>query len=199
MKKIQLMLATTVAALGLSLGGQAQAQPQGFGGGGGMDFQNMDPQQMMKQIQQRMIDSYREQMIVTNDDEWALIEQRINAVTQARTAAMADGGGMGGMMGMGRRGGAGGGPGGPGGGGPGGGGPGGGGFGALFGQPSPESDALQKAVDDQAPAGQLKTLIAKLQAVHKEKQAKLAQAQEDLRAVLTPRQEAIAILGGLLN
>ena len=84
-------------------------------------------------------------------------------------------------------------------GGPGGGGPGGGGFGALFGQPSPESDALQKAVDDQAPAGQLKTLIAKLQAVHKEKQAKLAQAQEDLRAVLTPRQEAIAILGGLLN
>jgi hypothetical protein len=208
MKKIQLMLATAVVALGLSLGGKALAQPQGFGGGpggggpggggpgGGMDFQNMDPQQMMKQMQQRIIDSYREQMVVTNDDEWSLIVQRITAVTEARTAAMADGGGLGGMMGMGRRGGAGG---GPGGGGPGGGGPGGGGFNAIFGQSSPESDALQKAVDDDAPAGQIKTLIAKLQAVHKEKQAKLAQAQENLRAVLTTRQEAIAILNGLLN
>jgi len=79
-----------------------------------------------------------------------------------------------------------------------GGGPG-GAFRTMFGQPSPESEALQKAIDDDAPAGQLKTLIAKLQAVHKEKQAKLAQAQENLRAILTTRQEAIAIMNGLLN
>jgi hypothetical protein len=32
----------------------------------------------------------------------------------------------------------------------------------------------------------------------KDKQAKLVAAQEDLRAVLTPRQEAIATLRGLL-
>jgi hypothetical protein len=198
MKKMQLMLATAVAALGLSLGGSALAQPQGFGGGpgGGLDFQNMDPQEIMKQIQQRMNDSFREQMNVTNDTEWSLIEERITAVTQARMATQADGGGMGGMMGMGRRGGAGGGvavAGGGAGGGPG------GAFRTMFGQPSPESEALQKAIDDDAPAGQLKTLIAKLQAVHKEKQAKLAQAQENLRAILTTRQEAIAIMNGLLN
>ena len=194
MKRIQLILAVGAAALTLTLGGKALAQPQGFGGGpggGGMNFQNMDPQEIMKQLQQRINDSYREQMGVTNDTEWSLIEERITAVTKAATATMADGGGTGGMMGMGgMRGGRGGG---------GGGGGGGRGFGALFGQPSAESQTLQQAIDDNAPAAQIKTLIAKLQAVRKDKLAKLAKAQEDLRAVLTTRQEAIAIMGGLLN
>lgn len=182
-------MAVAAAAFSLSLGGKALAQPQGgFGGGGGMDFQSMDPQEMMKQMQQRMNDAYREQMEVTNDTEWTLIEERISAVSQARMATMADGGGMGGMMGMGgMRGGR------------GGGGGGGGGFASMFGQPSAESQALQKAIEDKAPAAQLKTLIAKLQAVRKQKLAELAKAQEDLRAVLTTRQEAIAIMGGLLN
>ena len=192
MKRIQLILAVGAAALTLTLGGKALAQPQGFGGGpggGGMNFQNMDPQEIMKQMQQRINDSYREQMGVTNDTEWSLIEERITAVTKAATATMADGGGTGGMMGMGgMRGGRG-----------GGGGGGGRGFGALFGQPSAESEALRQAIDDNAPAAQLKTLIAKLQVVRKDKLAKLAKAQEDLRAVLTTRQEAIAIMGGLLN
>jgi len=193
MKRIQLILAVGAAALTLTLGGKAMAQPQGFGGGGpggGMNFQTMDPQEIMKQLQQRINDSYREQMGVTNDTEWSLIEERITAVTKAATATMADGGGTGGMMGMGgMRGGRGG----------GGGGGGGRGFGALFGQPSAESQALQQAIDDNAPAAQIKTLIAKLQVVRKDKLAKLAKAQEDLRAVLTTRQEAIAIMGGLLN
>ena len=195
MKKIQLLMAIGAMALTLSLGGKALAQPQGFGGGGpggGMDFQNMDPQEIQKMIQQRMLDSYRDQMAVTNDTEWTLIAERITAVSQARTATMADGGGIGGMMGFGGM------RGGRGGGGPGGGGPG-SGFANLFGQPSAESQALRQAIDDNAPAAQLKTLIAKLQAVRKDKLAKLAKAQEDLRAVLTTRQEAIAIMGGLLN
>ena len=195
MKRIQLLMAIGAVALTLSLGGKALAQPQGFGGGGpggGMDFQNMDPQEIQKMIQQRMLDSYRDQMAVTNDTEWTLIAERITAVSQARTATMADGGGIGGMMGFGGM------RGGRGGGGPGGGGPG-SGFANLFGQPSAESQALRQAIDDNAPAAQLKTLIAKLQAVRKDKLAKLAKAQEDLRAVLTTRQEAIAIMGGLLN
>ena len=187
-------MAIGAVALTLSLGGKAVAQPQGFGGGpgGGMDFQNMDPQEIQKMIQQRMLDSYRDQMAVTNDTEWTLIAERITAVSQARTATMADGGGIGGMMGFGGM------RGGRGGGGPGGGGPG-GRSANLFGQPSAESEALRQAIDDNVPAAQLKTLIAKLQAVRKDKLAKLAKAQEDLRAVLTTRQEAIAIMGGLLN
>ncbi|HEY5043143.1 MAG TPA: hypothetical protein VIK53_14210 [Verrucomicrobiae bacterium] len=203
MKRIQRFAFMVAAALTLTLGGQAVAQPQGgFGGGpsggggpggGGMNFQNMTPEEMQKMLQQRILDSYREQMDVTNDADWKLIADRIAAVTEARTATMADGGGIGGMMGFGGM------RGGRGGGGGGGGGGRGGGFQALFGQPSPESEALQKAIDANAPAAQLKTLLAKLQAVHKEKLAKLDQAQDDLRAVLTTRQECIAVMGGLLN
>jgi hypothetical protein len=178
MQKIKVLMAVATAALTLSLGGKALAQPQG------MDFQNMDPQEIQKMIQQRMNDAYREQMGVTNDAEWTLVEERISAVSKARMATMADSGGMMGFGGM---------RGGSGGGGPG------GGFRGMFGQPSAESQALQQAIEDNAPAAQLKTLIAKLQAVRKEKLAKLAKAQEDLRAVLTTRQEAIAVMGGLLN
>ncbi len=196
MKKLQQLMAVAAMAFALSLGGIALAQPQdggggggfgggpgggGFGGGGG--FQNMDPQQMQDMIAKRINDSYREQMDVTNDDEWAIIEAKITAVTKARTALIADGGGM---MGMGAlmRGGRGG---------------GGGGLARLFGTPSQESEALQKAIDDNAPAAQIKDLMTKFQAAHDAKQATLTKAQEDLRSVLTTRQEAIALLGGLLN
>lgn len=145
------MLLAAAAVLTLMLGEKTLAQPQGFGGGmgggGGMNFQNMDPQEIMKQVQQRLNDSYREQMDVTNDTEWALIEERINAVTQARLATVSDGGGVGGIMGMGgmmgmggRRGGGG----------------MGGGLRALLGTPSPESEALQQAIDANAPASRSK-------------------------------------------
>ena len=39
----------------------------------------------------------------------------------------------------------------------------------------------------------------KTKKISQEKLAKLTQAQEDLRAVLTTRQECIAVMGGLLN
>ena len=75
----------------------------------------------------------------------------------------------------------------------------GGGRGGFFGQPSPEADALQKAIDDDAPAGQIKDLLAKYKVSQKAKQAKLVAAQSDLRAVLTVKQEASATLMGLLD
>ena len=43
-------------------------------------------------IQQRIDDSFRDQMGVTNDTDWALIEEKINAVEKARMSIMADGG-----------------------------------------------------------------------------------------------------------
>ena len=188
MKKLKLLASLMVTALVLSLGGKALAQPQG-----GMNFQNMDPEQMMNMIQERILSSFRDQMDVTNDTEWGLISTRITAVTKARMASMADGGGM--MGGRGMMGG----PRGGGGAGGGAGGAGGGGFARMFGTPSQESEALQKAIDNNAPAAELRTLLAKLQAAHKEKQAALVKAQTDLRAVLTTRQESIAVLGGLLD
>ena len=146
-------------------------------------FQGADSQQMQNAMQQRMNDSLREQMGVTNDIEWLRIEEKINAVRKAQMASVADSG-MGEMMtlvgiGGGRRGG--------------------GGFLAMMGRPSPESDALKQAIDSDAPKAQIKTLTTKLRAVRKEELAKLAKAQEELRALLTARQEAIAIMAGLFD
>jgi Spy/CpxP family protein refolding chaperone len=69
----------------------------------------------------------------------------------------------------------------------------------FFGQPSPEAEALQNALDNNAPDAQVKDLLAKYQASQQKKQAALKAAQENLRAVLTPRQEAEAALMGLVD
>jgi hypothetical protein len=148
---------------------------------------NFDPAQM----QQRMMERYREQMGVTNDDEWKLIETRIQKVQEARRAVMT-GGGMG-MFGRGGR------P--PGGDAAGGGNDQGGrrGRGGFGFEPSPEVEALQKAIDSKASKEELKSLMAKVRDARKENEAKLEKAQEELRKVLDVRQEAVAMVNGLLR
>jgi hypothetical protein len=121
-----------------------------------------------------MMDNYRQTLEMTNDTDWNAVQPLVQKVADAQMAARSGG------RGGGRRGG----------------GQGGGGNG---GTPNPERDALQKAIDDSAPAGQIKDLLAKYQASQKDKQAKLTAAQADLRKVLTVRQEAQATLGGLLQ
>ena len=216
MKKMKLFAVTATAIAMLSLGGTALAQPQGGGGLQNIDpqqiqgliqqlqtitpqqmqsmaqqFQGMDPQQrqnMMQQfqtdpsqiittIQQTVNQSFRDQMGVTNDDEWAVIQERIAAVNKAKTAVSSDGGGLMGMLG----------------------GFGGGRGGRLANALSPEAQALQQAIEADAPVSEIKTLFARLQAVHKDKLAKLAQAQADLRVLLSVRQEAIVILAGMMD
>jgi len=54
------------------------------------------------------------------------------------------------------------------------------------------------AIDDKAPTAEIKEKLKVVQDEYKAKQAALVAAQEDLRTVLTPRQEAIATLHGLL-
>ena len=58
---------------------------------------------------------------------------------------------------------------------------------------------MQKAIDDDAPAGQVKDLLAKYKAAQQARQAKLEKAQDDLKAVLTSKQEAQAYLLGLVR
>ena len=70
---------------------------------------------------------------------------------------------------------------------------------AFMGEPSPESEALQQAIDSKAAAEELKAKLAKVREARKAKQAKLDKAQDDLRQVLSMRQEAIAVVNGLLN
>jgi len=193
MKRSNQLLILTGIALGCLLGNGVLAQSQTRTNRAegqsfrNMDWQNMDPQEIQKVIQQRMMEALRDRLEVTDDAEWKIVEERLTKVTQARMATMSDGAGMMGFGGMGF------GRGGPGGGG------GGRGFQNLFGQPSPESQALQQAIDSKASAAELKAQLAKFQAARKEKQANLAKAQNELRQVLTPRQEAIAALMGLVD
>jgi hypothetical protein len=132
---------------------------------------NFDPAQM----QERMMTALRTQFDVTDDAEWKLIQDRITVVSEIRRAS---GGGFGGMMAMrggsnqnGNRGGRGG---------------------------NPEADALRQAVQDKLPEAEITSRLSRLRESRKANEEKLQKAQEDLRAVLSVRQEAIAVMAGLL-
>ena len=178
-------MCVVAAALALSVGSAfAQAQDDGNGNGGGRRNRggggNFDP----AQFQQRMMDNIRDQLNFTNDTDWNAVQPLVQKVMDARR----DVGFGGGMRGMFRnRGGQNGGQGGP------------GGRGGMFGQPSPEQEALQNALDSDAPAAQIKDLLAKYKASQQAKQAKLEAAQDELKAVLTAKQEAQAYLMGLVR
>jgi hypothetical protein len=162
----------------------ANGGPGGGGPGGGRG--NMDPAQM----RQMMMDRVREQLDVKGDDEWKAIEPRIQKVMDARRDV-----GFGGPMGgFGRRAR------------PQGGDQAQGGgnnqgnrqrFRGLMGEPGPEAEALQAAIDSKASADDIKAKLAKYREARKEKQAKLEAAREELRKVLSVRQEAVAVLNGL--
>ena len=67
------------------------------------------------------------------------------------------------------------------------------------GEPSPEVAELRKAIDDKASADVIKAKLAKVREVRKANEAKLEAAQEDLRKVLSVRQEAVALMFGLVK
>ena len=62
-----------------------------------------------------------------------------------------------------------------------------------------EQAALRAAVTEKLPDAEIKARLERLREAHKQAEAKLDQAREDLRSVLTVRQEAIAVLAGLLQ
>jgi hypothetical protein len=179
-----LVLASTSAMLFLAANLNIVAQqdnPAPPPGGGGRG--NFDP----AQFRQRMMDRVKEQLEVTDDAEWKVMEPLIQAVMDARMSTMGGMGGRGMMFGATRR------------------------AGnnnanttgdqprrGQFGQSSPEADALQKAIDAKAPKAELKATMDKYVAARKAKQAQLEKAQDDLRKILTSRQEAIATLNGWL-
>jgi hypothetical protein len=142
---------------------------------------NFDPEQ----FRQRMMERYRERLEVKSDDEWKIIEPRINAVLEARREVGVGGfGGFGRGRGQraggdaeggrqGRR----------------------GGFGP---EPSAEQQALERAIESNASSEELKAKLAEFRKARKEKEAKLEKAQAELQAVLSVKQEANAVLMGLL-
>ena len=168
---------------GNNAGGQGQGgqrrNRQGGGGGGGFGG---DPAQM----QQRLMDNVKTDLEFTNDEEWTAVQPLVQKVLDAsRDAGQRNP--IRALFGRnrGQQGGQGGGQPGRGGG--------------MFGQPSPEQEALSNALEQNAPAAQVKDLLAKYKASQKAKQAKLDAAMADLKKVLTPKQEAEAYVLGLVN
>jgi hypothetical protein len=181
--KNALLLAVATAALSF---GTANVKAQG----------NFDPAEM----RQRMMDRVREQLDVKSDDEWKIISERVEKVMTARRDV------PGGFGGFGR------GPGGGGGGRRGGGdnanaNAGGGNGGGerqnrmrgIFGEESQESKDLRAALEGKASPEEIKAKLEKFRALKKKKEAELASAQEKLKEVLNARQEAAAVMYGLLN
>ena len=127
-------------------------------------------------------------MGVKDEAEWKAIQDRVQKVFDAQTAVIGFRG-RGGFGGGGRGGG----------GGDNAGGGGGGGRRGGFGAPSPELEALQNAVRNNAPSDQIKAALEKYRAARKAKEAALEKAQADLQKILSVKQEAVAVTNGLLN
>ena len=189
MKRLSQWLAVAGVASSLLLGvstSMAQDDQNRGGrnrGGGGGGFGG-DP----AEFRQRMMDGIREQFAVKDDAEWKAIEPLVQGVMDARREV-----GTGGNFGRMFR---------PRGGGDNAGGGGGGERrrgGPFGGEPDPAQEALDKAVDSKASKEELKTAMAKVRASKKEKEAKLAKAQDDLKKVLSVEQEAVALSMGLVQ
>jgi len=152
------------------------------GGPGRRNRENFDP----AQFQQRMMENVRGKLAFTNNEEWASVQPLVQKVLDARRDTMPGGFRMGGRsgggegrppasgesQGQGRR-------------------------DSAF-KPSAEAESLQKVLDDKCPTAEVKTVLEKYRASRKDKESKLAAAQDDLRKVLSVRQEAQAVLLGLL-
>jgi hypothetical protein len=160
---------------------EAPAAPQGAPGGpGGRQGRgNWDPEQMRQRVMERI----REQLAVKDDSEWGVIESRIKKINDARSGMGRGFGGFGGPGGPGGQGGRQGGRQGQGG----------------FGQPNPDAEALQTALESGASADDIKSKLTAYRASAKQKEAQLEKAQDELRQLLSVKQEARAVLLGLLK
>src|SRR5204862_4206702 len=67
------------------------------------------------------------------------------------------------------------------------------------GEPNPDVEALQKAIDDKASNDDIKAKLAKVRDARKSKESDLAKAQDELKKVLSVRQEGTSVLMGLLK
>lgn len=165
------IVAVAVLVLGLSRQ-PVLAQP------GPPDFANMDPQQMQAMMQKMILSNLRDQLAVTNDAEWGVLEGRLTKVMKLRMevvmSSMAGGLRSGNMGPMAAR------------------------FAEMY-PLGPEAAALDKAVKNSASSAEIKSALAKMLEARKRKQAELDSAQSDLRQLLTLRQESRLVLDGLLD
>ncbi len=185
MQRRMVKIGIVACVLGLMVGGLSIAQ-QGGGQGG------FDPAQM----RQRMMERMKEQL-GADDQAWKVMEPRLTKVMELNRQANAGGRGM--MFGFGGRGGRGG-PGGPG------------------GDQGPQADrrgrgpqgeqtALDKAMaqlrttleNQSATPEEIKTQLTAVRQAREKAKQELAVAQQDLKKILTVRQEAMLVEMGMLE
>ncbi len=180
---------------------QAQQGQRGQRGGmrGGPGGGQFDPGRMRQMMDQRL----REQLGAT-EAQWKVLGPPVTKVVELSRQTRGGGpggmmfggmGGRGGMMpgGMGGRGGRPGGPGDPGGGRP--------------GAPAREQTAVEKAQEQlrtvldntSATPEQIKTQLTALRTAREKARQQLAAAQQDLRKIITIRQEAVLVMMGALD
>jgi hypothetical protein len=149
------------------------------------------------QLPPRQAADLREQLQVTDDTEWSVIQALIQKVMEAKRVVQADqmdsllgqASRNAGLMAQGNRN---------------------GGLMAQanrnpgqqiptgFAMTSPEADAVRTAIQNEASNQEIQAALTKLADARKAHLTALQKAQEDLRKVLTVRQEAVATVGGLL-
>jgi hypothetical protein len=188
-----------VLTAGLVLVFSPLARAQNGPGPGGFDLAKM---------RQHMLQRLREQLDVKDESEWKIISERIQKVMEIRRSLGGPGGPGPGFMG----------PGGPpprvesnnapegpsadnsgppepse-------------GPSASSGVPagfnhaaSPELEALHKAIEAKASSAELKAKLAEFRAARASKEVELEKAQNDLKQVLSVRQEAVAVAFGVLK
>ncbi len=124
----------------------------------------------------RMLTKLREQLDVTDDEEWTLIAERITKVNELRRNVGGAAGPKGAPLGDRKKSSA-----------------------RADGSMQTEQAALRAAVRDKLPDAEVKARLARVHELHQQNEAKFAQAQAELRSVLTVRQEAVAVMAGLLT
>jgi hypothetical protein len=187
------VLALTVGGLSIAQqgGGQGGGRRGGQGGGPG----GFDPAQMRQRMAERM-----KEMLGADDQAWKVMEPRLMKVMELNRQASAGGRGMMfGMMGRGGRG-APGGPGGPG-----------GNQGPQVDRrgrgPQGEQTAVEKAMaqlrtvleNQSASPEEIKTALTAVRQAREKARQELAVAQQDLKKILTLRQEAMLVEMGQLE
>lgn len=146
---------------------------------------NFDPEQFRQRMEERLKESLK-----VSGEEWTALQPLIEKVTTKQRESMS---GRFGGFGRGRDGGGGG-----GGGNAGGGGGGGGGRSERAG--SAESEALRTAIESESTSPEdLKAKLAAVRAIRKKAADELAAAREDLKKVVTVRQEAVLVSMGILE
>jgi hypothetical protein len=202
MQRRMVKIGVVACVLGLMVGGLSLAQQGGGGQGGGRRGGqgggfggNFDPAQMRQRMAERM-----KEMLGADDMAWMVMEPRLMKVMELNRQANAGGRGMFGMMGRGGRGG----PGGP------------GGPGGDQGDPQAnrrgrgpqgEQTALEKAMaqlrttleNQSASPEEIKTQLTAVRSAREKARQELAVAQQDLKKILTLRQEATLVEMGMLE